>query len=128
MEITPGFIIGAVLTICGGLLLFVMLARAGGMAFGFAAFTNLGNFLTSTEHRVGRRVFAIALVTTMLGVLLTFMSILGSDARRNNECTALCQEDGWESPSKGAVYSCWCQSEDDWSPEPVQMASSAGGR
>jgi hypothetical protein len=111
--------------------MFVVLYQAKGLAFGFAALTNINKYLADPKNKKGRRRFQIALVTLVLGAFVCFGSITAGDARRNAGCEDACEEAGWntgryrgdphETPDGPSEYECWCLSNKEWSPEPVAV-------
>ncbi len=135
-EFTPGLIVGALVFFTGAAFLWVMMLKAGGLAFGFAALTNLSNYLSAPDNKRGRLLFALAAGITTIGACTCFVSVSAGDARRNRGCEHACELAGWddgryrgnphETLDGPAVYECWCQRGSTWSPEPVTVPEPAG--
>ena len=134
VKTNAGFYIGAALYFAGMILMFVIMARAGGYAFGFQALRNIRNYVKNGTNRA-KASFWIALLLMCSGGLILFASLLGGDATRNNQCRVACGKAGHnggrfrvnphvsvrEAKQKRLPYRCWCRTNGKWSTKPVEL-------
>jgi hypothetical protein len=139
----PAMIVGLCVFVCGMLLMFGVLGRTGGLAFGGRALRNIGALLRS-KKRGAKALFWLALSMVVLGGLVTCSAIMAGDASRNKRCRAACKKAGHQSgrfrvnphvpvreaKKKRLPYRCWCQSEGggSWSAKPVPVPQKTKAR
>ena len=124
---------GAGLFFAGGIVALIVLAKAGGMAFGMKALHNLGRFLSDPDQAGLRTLFFAAFGVAVLGAVLSFVGVAAGDRARNRPCVEACREAGYETgvfrvsphgepPGEGPRdKQCWCRRNDEWSPEPLDV-------
>ncbi len=136
VQFTAGHVVGLALCVTGFLVVFAVMARHGGMAFGFAAWRNMGAMMRDPEARGSRRLLWTGIAVGVLGGLVTCGSIAAGDAKKHQACRGACEAAGFENgrvrgdpygrPGPRTVYSCWCRRGGEWSTEPLVMPEEPG--
>jgi len=122
-------LVGAVIGFVGLAGVAVLMAKNGGLAFGWRAWRNLGAFLRDPARRGQRRAFFVFLGVAAVGAASMFGGVMIGDAKERGACRDACAELGYEDGRvrgdphverpADAARMCWCRDGDRWSEEPA---------
>jgi len=133
MVLHPCMMVGFGIALVGFIGAFAVMARHGGMAFGFQAWRNMGRFLRDPPTKGSRRFFFASLALVGLGFALTLGGVLIVDAQQRSVCREQCEAAGFEDGLvRGDPHAerpgdtprlCWCRNGEQWADRPVAEPS-----
>jgi hypothetical protein len=133
MALHPCMMIGFGIALVGFIGVFAIMARHGGMAFGFEAWKRMGRFLRDPATKGPRRLFFAFAAVLGLGFALMLAGVLIVDGRQRSACRKQCESAGFEDGLvRGDPHAerpgeterlCWCRNGEQWADRPIAAPS-----